>query len=67
MYEYTGIPLNQIDGLNIVDYLIYRRDAFIWKMSMTESGRDYLDKAYRSTQTKPEREKLRKLFGKGVK
>lgn len=65
MSDYTNIPMNEIENLNYVDYLVYRRDAFIWKMNKTESGRDYLDKAYRLTQTEPERDKLRNQFGKG--
>lgn len=54
----------EIEELNCIDYLRYRRDAFIWHMSQTEKGEEYLDNAWRIEQTKPDREKLREKFGK---
>ena len=54
----------EVDELNYLDYLRYRRDAFIYHMSQTEKGQEYLDKAYRLEQTKPDREALRTKFGK---
>lgn len=54
----------EIEELNYIDYLRYRRDAFIWHMSQTEKGEEYLDNAWRIEQTKPDREKLRENFGK---
>lgn len=54
----------EVDELNYLDYLRYRRDAFIYRMSQTEKGQEYLDKAYRLEQTKPDREALRNKFGK---
>jgi hypothetical protein len=50
--------------LDYIDYLIYRRDAFIYRMSQTEKGEEYLNNAWRLEQTKPDRESLRKKFGK---
>lgn len=54
----------EVEELNYLDYLRYRRDAFIYRMSQTEKGQEYLDKAYRLEQTKPDREALRNRFGK---
>ena len=54
----------EIEDLNYIDYLRYRRDAFIYRMSQTEKGQEYLDKAYRLEQTKPDKKALRKKFGK---
>ena len=54
----------EVEELNYLDYLRYRRDAFIYRMSQTEKGQEYLDKAYRLEQTKPDREALRNKFGK---
>jgi hypothetical protein len=51
-----------IENLDYMDYLIYRRDAFIWKMSQTEKGEKYLDNAWRLEQTQPDRQALRKKF-----
>lgn len=56
----------QVEELDYIDYLIYRRDAFIHRMSQTEDGEKYLNNAWRLEQTKPDRDGLRKKFGKEV-
>lgn len=56
----------QVQDLDIVDYLIYRRDAFIYSMNQSDKGREYLDNAYRLEQTTPDRDSLSSHFGKGV-
>lgn len=48
--------------MDYIDYLQYRRDAFIYKLSQTKDGKDYLDNAYRIEQTEPDRKELRKNF-----
>ena len=53
----------EVDDLNYVDYLIYRRDAFIYSMSQTEKGQEYLDNAYRLEQVDPDKKSLRDQFG----
>ena len=50
--------------MDYIDYLALRRDAFIYFMSQSEEGEKYLDNAWRMEQTKPDRERLRKEFGK---
>lgn len=62
--RYTGLNILQVEELDYIDYLIYRRDAFIYRMSQTEKGEEYLNNAWRLEQTKPDREGLRKKFGK---
>lgn len=62
--QYTGLNILQVEELDYLDYLIYRRDAFIWRMSQTEKGEEYLKNAYRLEQTKPDRQALRNKFGK---
>lgn len=62
--RYTGLNILQVEELDYLDYLLYRRDAFIYFMSQTEKGEKYLDNAWRLEQTKPDRESLRKKFGK---
>ena len=61
--EYTGLNMLEVENLDIVVYLSYRRDAFIYKMSQTEKGREYLSNAYRINQTTPDRKSLRDQFG----
>ena len=62
--EYTGLNLLQVRELDYVQYLIWRRDAFIHKLSQTEAGQQYLDNAWRMEQTQPDRQRLRKKLGK---
>ena len=62
--EYTGLNMLQVEELEYIDYLIYRRDAFIHRMSQTEDGEKYLNNAWRLEQTTPDRDGLRKKFGK---
>ncbi|RKI94374.1 hypothetical protein D7V94_01750 [Parablautia intestinalis] len=63
MHEYTGLNVNEIEELEYIDYLQYRRDAFIHEMNKTEEGREYLENALMLTQTEPDREGLRRISG----
>ena len=58
-----GLNILEIDNLNYIDFLRYKRDAFIYQMNKTEKGREYLDNAYYLEQTEPDRKSLRKQFG----
>lgn len=64
LVEYTGLNFLQIGELNYIQFLIWRRDAFIHRMEQTEAGREYLRNAWRMTQTKPDRKALRRKHGK---
>ena len=63
--QYTGLNILQVEELDYIDYLIYRHDAFIYRMSQTEEGEKYLDNAWRLEQTEPDRDSLRRKFRKG--
>lgn len=65
MAEYTGLNFFEVGRLNYLQYLIWRRDAFIHMLSRTEAGQEYLDNAWRMEQTKADRVALRKKLGKG--
>lgn len=64
MAEYTGLNFLQIAELDYPQYLVWLRDAYIYKLSRTEEGQEYLDNAWRMEQTKPDREALRKKLRK---
>lgn len=64
MAEYTGLNFFQIKTLNYIEFLTYRRDAFIAWLNKSEGGRDYLDNAWRMEQTKPDRDALRRKLGR---
>lgn len=64
MADYVGLSLLEVRELDYVQYLIWRRDAYIYMLSRTEAGREYLDNAWRMEQTKPDRLALREKLGK---
>ena len=64
MAEYAGLSLLEVRKLNYIQYLIWRRDAFIHLLNGSEAGQEYLDNAWRMEQTKPDRAALRKKLGK---
>lgn len=61
---YTGLDFHQIGELNYLQYLQYRRDAFINWLNQSETGQEYLANAWRMEQTKPDRPKLRAKYGR---
>jgi hypothetical protein len=63
--EYTGLSFFEVGQLNYLQYLVWRRDAYIHMLSRTEAGQEYLDNAWRMEQTKPDRAALRKKLRKG--
>ena len=54
----------EIEDLPIDTYFLLMRDAFIYKQSQSEVGRDYLEKCWILEQTEPDRKALRQKFGK---
>lgn len=62
--EYTGLNFLEIEQLEYIRYLQWQRDAFIHRMMQSESGREYLENAWRMEQTTPDRSALRKKLGK---
>lgn len=65
MSQYTRLNVIEVGQLNYVDFLKYKRDAFITRCRTTEAGREYLANAWRLEQTAPDRAKLRKKLKKG--
>lgn len=63
--EYTGLSFQEIKQLPYVEYLTYRRDAFIDRLNQSETGQEYLRNAWRLEQTEPDRAALRRKFGRG--
>lgn len=64
MAEYTGLNFHQVGELDYLQYLVWRRDAYIHMLSRTPEGQEYLDNCWRMEQTKPDRAALRKKLGK---
>ena len=62
--DYTGLSFLEVAELDYLQYLIWRRDAYIHVLSQTEEGQEYLKNAYRMEQTKPDRKRLREKLRK---
>lgn len=62
--DYSGIDFNKIEELNIADFWLLLRNAVIYFRSQTDEGKEYLDKCWCLEQTEPDRDTLRKMFGK---
>ena len=62
--DYAGLNFFEVANLDYLQYLVWRRDAYIYMLSRTEEGQEYLDNAYRMEQTKPDRKKLRSKLGR---
>ncbi len=62
--DYTGLNLNEIQLMELDKYLFYMREAYIYSLNQTEKGREYLENCWRIKQTRPDRQALRKKFGK---
>lgn len=62
--EYLRISILEVDELDLIEYLFFKREAFIYNCSQTEEGREYLRNAKRLEQTSPDRKKLREKFKK---
>lgn len=50
--------------MELIQYLTYRRDAYIYMLTRTEAGQEYLDNCWRMEQTKPDRKRLREKYGR---
>ena len=62
--DYCNISIFEVEDMDLYDYYMIRRDAFISLASRTAAGREYLENAKRLTLTEPDRASLRETFGK---
>lgn len=62
--SHTNLNIMQLDDLDIVEFALYLRDAYIIKCYQTKEGKEYLDKCYRIAQTEPDNKRLQEKFGK---
>lgn len=52
----------QIDELDIIEYFVYLRDGFIYRLSQTSEGQKYLNDAWRIQQEDFDDEKLKRVL-----
>ena len=60
--DYCHLSLFEVGEMALNEYLYFMREAFIYQMYQTEGGTEYLDNAWRISQTEPDREAIRKNF-----
>lgn len=65
MSDYTGFDFETIRQLRVDEYLVYLRDAFIFKMEQSESGQEYLKNAKRLETENTDYEGLLKAMSGG--
>ena len=58
--EYSGLSFAEILELNIVDWFLLLREALIYRLSQSETGKAYLMDCWYFEQTKPDMETIRK-------
>lgn len=63
--QYAGVSLLAALELDLIDFLILRRDAYISLLMRSKAGQEYLDKAWCREQTEPDRAALRKMVAGG--
>ena len=59
--NYLRCSFFEVLELDLIDYLGFRREAFISRMSETKEGREYLRNAYLYENTKPDKQALMNL------
>lgn len=64
MHDHTGLTFPEIEELPIDEYLLLRRDAYIFMLNQSEEGRKYLERCWILEQKEPDRKILREKFGK---
>lgn len=59
--DYLRISLFDVQELEYLYYLQIRRDSFIYALSRSEGGINYLNEAWRLSRTEPDREASRRM------
>lgn len=62
--DYTGLDFCRIESLTVFEFWQYLRDAAIYNYMQSDSGKEYLDKCWAAEQKDPDRNALRKYFGR---
>lgn len=62
--KYANMTIPQVMRLDLIDYMILRRDAYIYSLSRSKEGSERLAEAWAKEQTEPDRKSLRKMLGR---
>ncbi len=64
--DYCRINILEVKELPLNEWLMYRRDAFIYNCEQSEKGRKYLKDAYIMMQKKPDIRRLKEVFSEAL-
>ena len=57
--DYLNINIFDVQEMPIDLYLYFMREAYIYELSKTKEGKEYLENCWRMEQTEPDRVKMR--------
>lgn len=63
--DYTGYDFDRMQELSAFEFWFLLREASIFNRMQTPEGREHLEKCWSYEQTEPDRQALRKYFGRG--
>ena len=61
--DYSGLNFSDCLSLGMDTYKLLFRDAFIHDLKQSKEGREYLEDCWLLTQTAPDIDKLKEIFG----
>ncbi|KMT21598.1 hypothetical protein [Clostridium cylindrosporum] len=59
--DYTGLNFKEIESLTYVEYLLFKKDAWVFNLKQSENGQEFLKTLYRLRQTKADINAIRKF------
>lgn len=65
--DYARLSFFEIENIDVIEYWGLLHDAVIWNCNKTDEGKKYLENAWYYSQTKPDKSRLREIFGKEKK
>ncbi|SHI89985.1 hypothetical protein SAMN05444401_1727 [Clostridium amylolyticum] len=57
--SYSGLNFNEVLNLGMSEYLLYKKEAWIYNLKQSEEGREFLKTLWRLQQTKADTKAIR--------
>ena len=61
IHDYSGLSFNEIYELDCITYRLLLRDSIIHGLQQSDEGREYLEKCWILSQSKPDYKKLKEI------
>ncbi|NFI46627.1 hypothetical protein FDA77_00850 [Clostridium botulinum] len=65
--EYCGLNFKEVLDLQYSDYLLYRKDSWLYNLKQNEQGREFLETLWRLQQTKADYQAIKNFKQGGEK